>query len=276
MKLAAVYVTYRFDAAEARRNLMSYADGVDLLIVHDNSECPATDWASLIGTRTPMVVHAEGCNVGLATAYNRAADEARRAGCTHLMTMDQDSRFVGFGIYRALIEQRVPDHGDELYFPTGQCRPNSFRTLVSAQNSGCVVPLDVMDRIGGYREDFFLSMVDAEFQVRAQEHDYRLVAVESEQIGFIHKVGSGREVGGVIRFRTDDYSPLRHYYDSRNRFLLAHLYPNEYSRRELCRYVRGRLSVMARIWLAESQKWAKSKAIVRGTINGMANRYEPF
>lgn len=225
-----------------------------------------------------MVIHADGENTGLATAYNRAAAEARRAGCTHLMTMDQDSRFECFGEYRRLAEALFAENPKVLCFPTGHEPTGSpYRSILTGQNSGCIVSLDMLDKVGGWRDDFFISLVDAELQVRAQEHGYRLVAVEAKGLKFHHQIGSQRTVKVLGHtFRTDDYSPLRRYYDSRNRLLLARMYPYEYSRRSLRHHLYGQLSQIARVRVAEDRKWAKTCAIVRGTLNGLLNRHKPF
>ena len=103
MKLAAITISYRSDVKELSRNIASYIEDVDIIVLWDNSE-PPLDLSEIRSQYPQIVIHQDGINYGLPKAYNWAIDYAEKHGCTHLMTMDQDSLFPQFDKYRRWIE----------------------------------------------------------------------------------------------------------------------------------------------------------------------------
>jgi hypothetical protein len=73
-----------------------------------------------------------------------------------------------------------------------------------------------------------------------------------------------------------DCNALRHYYDSRNRILMWHEFPYDYSFRAKMKHLKGRLKVIVKILLFEGKKKEKIAAIIRGTFNGFFDRTIPY
>ena len=274
MKLASVTVAYHPDIEQLCHNLASYAKEVEVLMLWDNSENPL-DLSELKSEFPHLVVHQDGVNHGLPKPYNWAMDYAKVQGCTHLMTMDQDSSFEDFHGYRQWIE--TAHHTGISAIVINPTRPAESETtaITCAGQSASVFPLEMLKEVGPFREDLFIGMVDAEMCLRAQEKGYKILQYNGS--GLIHAVGSRR----MVKFlghsvMVSDYNALRHYYDSRNRILLWHEFPYDYNFKGKVHHLLGRMKVMLKILLFEKHKWAKITAIVRGTYYGFRNRAVPY
>lgn len=274
MKLAAVIVTYHPNIQEVKHNIETFVNDVDLLIVWDNS----TAHVDLNYTKQlypNILLYQDGENIGLSKAYNNAIQIAQNHGCTHIMTMDQDSTFENFAEYRRQIESfSDPAVGIFTCPVNNDIETNGYRETTVCQSSS-VYTLEMLDSIGGFREDFFIGMVDAEMSLRAMERGYRIYQITG--CNLIHHIGSGRKkkiLGHQVE--VSDYSPLRHYYDSRNRILMWHEFPYDCSTKHKLQHIWSRFKLIIKILLFEKQPWGKAHAIVRGTINGLLNKAKPY
>jgi rhamnosyltransferase len=274
MKLATITLAYKCNLDELCHNLASYAESVDLLILWDNSETPLD--LSALKVRFPkVVIHQDGTNHGLPKAYNWAIDYALSNGYTHIMTMDQDSCFENFDEYRRQID--AIKHPGICSCAINREHPSNeeWTTINDSAQSGSVFPLAMIEKIGLFREDLFISMVDAEMCLRAQEHGYRTLQYNGSNL--IHQIGSGRKIkvlGHAVH--VSDYNALRHYYDSRNRILMWHEFPYDISLRGKIKHLVGRLKVIIKILLFETDKIEKTRAIVVGTFWGLMNKSVPY
>lgn len=272
MTLAAVVICFN-PADEVLNNISSYADGVDYLYIWDNTPGGA---AILENLPFGELHHYEHRNMGLPFAFNRIIEICRQKGVTHLMTMDQDSRFEGFESFRHRIES-LDGQRDKLLFcpPLNSPGLTVDEELHDAAQSGCVHPIQLFDEVGLFREDFFISMVDVEMQMKAKEAGYRIMQIAS--CNLIHQIGSGRKVHFLGKnIKVSDYPPLRCYYDSRNRILMWYEFPDDMCTKDKIRHLTGRLKVMVKIGLFEDNKRKKIAAIIRGTWNGMRNKAIPY
>lgn len=281
MKLAAVVVLYHPDAAVAD-NIASYAELSDFLYLWDNTPGRSSDvfYAELNEKKAvahhPSVkyLHFQQKNMGLAYAYNRAIEEAEKDGATHLMTMDQDSCFSRFDVFLAKVEHNE-DRKVGLFVPPLNQDCESDVEMSWAAQSGCAFDMEMIREIGMFREDFFIGMVDAEMQLKATWAGYKIVQVAGCHL--VHHVGSERTVSFFGKpVLVSDYSPLRHYYDSRNRILMWREFPGDYNMKGKLGHFWGRLKLMAKIMLFEKNKLKKLSAIARGTWNGVFNRVKPY
>lgn len=117
MKILAVVVAYHPDLEVLRRNVDSFADGVDHILLWRNSP---VEWAH------PKVEMAgDGMNQGIGAALNAAWDYASRNGYDWLLTMDQDSCWEDFTAYRDEVLHRSEE---ALYGPriNGEALPVLF------------------------------------------------------------------------------------------------------------------------------------------------------
>jgi rhamnosyltransferase len=274
MILAAIVVTYHPDINQVKKNIASFADNVDSLMLWDNSEY-VVDFSPIQQQYPNIILLHSGSNQGLPIAYNRALNIATEKGCTHLMTMDQDSFFEDFPEYqRQLKALRNPSVG------IFSCPVNNNPTEAGYINttvcqSGSVYTIKMLNAIDGFRNNLFIGMVDAEICLRAMEKGYKIYQTTGSNL--IHHVGSGR----VVKFlghsiAVSDYSPLRHYYDSRNRILLWHEFPNDFTLGNKFKHLWSRVKVATKIALFEQDKAAKISAILSGTWNGLRNKTKAY
>ncbi len=274
MKLASITVAYHPDIEDLRHNLASFADKVEVLILWDNSE-NLHDYSELKIEFPNLIIHQDGVNYGLPKPYNWAIDYAKKQNCTHLMTMDQDSCFEDFGKYR--------QHVEEINHP-GICSciinrehpvNEEWTPINDSAQSSSIFPLSMIEKLGPFREDLFISMVDAEMCLRAQEHGYKTLQYNGSNL--IHHIGSGRKIHFLNRTITvSDYNALRHYYDSRNRILMWHEFPYDMRTRNKLTHLLGRLKTMAKILLFENNKMEKVTAIITGTWYGLLNKAKTY
>ncbi len=267
-KLVTVVVCW-FPTEDLLLNIASYSTGTDLLIVWDNTPGGSPLVSSI---HNATILNYGKDNMGLAYAYNRAIELAEQIGATHIMTMDQDSRFENFTHFRQCLD---------LYPDSMICPPLNSTTVLEnkevshAAQSGCVFPINMINKVGGFREDFFIGMVDVEMQLKAQSAGFSIIQVGG--CSLIHHIGSERVVSFMGHsISVSDYTPIRHYYDSRNRILMWKEFPTDYNLRGKVSHMLGRLKVMIKILLFENNKSKKISAILRGTWNGLLNRTKPF
>lgn len=256
--------------------MQAYANQVELSILWDNTPNATNDWSELLRLLPDTKVISEGENIGLAKAYNRGIEMALQYGCTHFMTMDQDSLFHNFSVFREQSARFVDKYGIT-------CPPINVSDVLLGYNkvvpyaaqSGSIFSLEMIKKIGLFREDLFIGMVDAEMQLKAQENGFSILQIGGCSLS--HQVGSGRCVTIFgLRFQVSDYGPLRHYYDSRNRLLLWKEFPYDYDFKGKVKHFKGRFLLCVKILLVEDDKFAKIFAIIRGTINGLLNKSIPF
>lgn len=274
-KLAVVVVSYHPDPDELATNVASYADVADWLLVWDNSEQP-TDLTQLCNLFPEAVIMQEGKNRGLAYVYNQAMQLALREGCSHLMTMDQDSLFENCAGYWQRAKELTTDPKIGIFCPAVNHNVKKEGPLYNCTTqSGSIFSISMLQAIGGFREDLFIGMVDAEIGLKALQHGYLIYQLPVANI--VHHIGSERSTRILGKsVSVSDYSPLRHYYDSRNRILLWYEFPGDYSLQGKLHHLTGRMKVIAKILASENNKWAKVRAIVSGTYYGLLNRAKPY
>ncbi|MCR5444431.1 MAG: hypothetical protein K6E96_01950 [Bacteroidales bacterium] len=274
MKLASITVAYHPEIEELRHNLASYANEVEVLILWDNSES-LQNYSELKNDFPNLIIHQDGVNYGLPKPYNWAIDYAKEQNCTHLMTMDQDSCFEDFDKYRHHVEEKNHPGICSCIINRKHLVNEEWTPINDSAQSGSIFPLSMIDEIGPFRDDLFISMVDAEMCLRAQEHDYRTIQYNGSNL--IHHIGSQRIVSLLGHpIQVSDYNALRHYYDSRNRILMWHEFPYDISTRGKIKHLMGRLKVIIKIVLFETNKAAKICAIISGTCYGLWNKSVPY
>ena len=273
MKLASVTVIYNTKVDELSVNLASYADNVDLLLLWDNSPNPV-DLSEIVARWPQRVLVQEGKNVGLGEAYNRAADIARQHGCTHLMTMDQDTIFEDFAEFRRWTENQA----DNIL----HCKVNDYRntdneteTMTVWCQSATVFPFAMLDKIGLFRADYFIGMIDAEIGLRAASHGYEVLQYNGTNAR--HNVAPPLTYNFLGHsFYHYNYPPFRHYYESRNRILIAKEYPADFERNYIPQFILGRIRLIFKVTVSEKNKFKKAAAIISGVFQGLRNKTKPY
>lgn len=242
--VCAVVVTYRPDPVALGRTLAAVGAQVGALVVVANAT-PGAELASLGESvrRAGAVLLPQGHNRGLAAAQNAGIAWAREHGHAHVLLLDQDS-VPGPGMVDALIGAldvlsgahrvaavgpRFRDQREDrdapfvrIAFPMshkircgagGEPVPVDF--LIS---SGTLIPMAVLDEVGGVDDELFIDNVDLDWCFRVRARGYRLFGVCAATME--HRLGDHRRAVLGGRATVVTHGPARLYYIMRNRISL--------------------------------------------------------
>jgi rhamnosyltransferase len=231
-------------------------------------------------------------NLGIATALNQGFQWAIEHGYEYVVTLDQDSSPAP-GMINALV-QGLEDHPnrenlavlapmivEELLPRLSQYmrRRNKFvyehasaesgllRNVTISITSGSLYNLQIWQKLGSFRDDFFIDYVDTEYNLRAIQHGYE-ISVQCDA-RLIHNLGKRQEkkLLGKTLYPTF-HSPVRWYYISRNRIAMLKMYALKQPHwffYEIITTVR----TFIRAFALEDQRLEKFKAFLYGTYDGL-------
>lgn len=236
--VVAVVVTYQPDLLQLKSQLDALRPQVQAVVLIDNgSSSNLAAWMEKNSMRDHTLIQLDG-NYGIARAQNLGIEWARSQGATHVLLMDQDSLPAPDMVFVLLsAAQRHQDLAavGPRYLDTRQDNPPPFirirglrlerhacapsRPVVPVDyliSSGCLIPMEALDRVGLMREDLFIDYVDIEWGLRARSHGLQsygiCMAAMAHSLGETPCYFMGRSI--------PVHTPLRHYYHVRNAILL--------------------------------------------------------
>jgi rhamnosyltransferase len=242
--IVAVVVTYRPDGEGFDRLIAAVMPQVTAIIVVDNDGGRGLpDGLEARIAESGGKVIRQPKNLGLAEAQNIGLEWAREHGATHALLFDQDSipaADMAAKLLEALetlsldgpvaaVGPRFHDDRENrdapfvrIGFPFNRklsCRVGEPAIecdfLIS---SGTLVPLKVLDKVGGMDDSLFIDSVDLDWSFRARSMGYSLYGVCAATMH--HRLGDSRKalplgLGAIVV-----HSPVRLYYMMRNRVRL--------------------------------------------------------
>ena len=240
--VCAVVVTWQPDLEVLRELLDALSPQVGRIVVVDNATRDP-EFREFCAMRCDMMLIASSENHGLAHAINVGIEHAHRLqGVSHVLLMDQDSvpeTGMVDALQSALREcagERVAAVGPRFHDPReagdapfvrirfpvnekvscdGECETVRCDFLIS---SGCLIPLAVLDDVGGMDSALFIDNVDLDWCFRASAAGYTLCGACAAHLR--HSLGETRRyVPGMSRGIVV-HSPRRLFYIMRNRVLL--------------------------------------------------------
>jgi rhamnosyltransferase len=269
-ELYGVVVWYNPTQSELN-NLASYIHELKKLFVVDNST--KNNAAMLDGCSYTNVQYIPlRQNMGIATALNIACELALKENAKWMLTMDQDSTFEKGGLGRLISEANTFEHRDQVgifaprYSVVGALhKPNRAVAQFKEEKemvmmSGNLLNLSAYVKVGAFRDDFFIDIVDIEFCWRLLRQKYKIITVCNAILR--HRLGDGIMVTrffGVKKF-FDDHAPLRKYYLARNLLYMGRLHP------QCKKYVRIKLlkQIKKVVLYDYHQKWTKLWYMLKG------------
>jgi rhamnosyltransferase len=274
MKILGIILLYHppVDVIDNILSYLAYMGEEDKLIVWSNSSHDKIIFPEKYKEQEEKIIEmGDGSNVGFA-AYNIAVKYAREHHYTHLLTMDQDSRFKDndFQKYVQLVSQANENaifspnriiHGEKRFV-----EQDSFIEVEETISSGCLIPVDVFDEIGLFRDDFFIYAIDVEFSLRAKKYGIPTKMVPSASM--FHEGGYQKTKHKFLwkTFFPNEYSPVSSYYLVRNSLIIQRLYPGAKCLKGLMYgFFYKRLFF---VLCYESNKWAKWKGLLLGYVHG--------
>lgn len=282
-RICAVVIAFQPDDGFCARAL-AIARQVDAAVVVDNGSEPSVD-TRLNGVPSDhdIAVIENGRNVGVAAALNQGIEYARTHGFTHALLFDQDTEPLPDMVksIRRLASQRIDLEQVAVIgmnFWEAARRKPLFRVSSSADitevatviTSGSLVPISVAARLGPFRDDFFIDLVDDEYCLRARSRGYKVLMIPRPLA--VHALGEPiirrlpwRTVG------TSNHSARRRYYMTRNRIVLL----KQYAFREpgwATRSLYIRLKSFVLLLLLDDHRLSKLRLMWRGMRDGIAGR----
>lgn len=267
MKTCACIISYYPDIEELKQNIKCYIDHVEEVIIWQNT--PTKDRGKYVMPNGESIkIMGEGDNVGISVALNKILSYCKDNGFELLLTMDQDSKFKDFEEYLesakkqfSIIKTAIafgPEVNDDR-LKKGEIEQRNY--LIT---SGSIVSVEKAIAIGGYTEKYFVDGIDIDFGYKAQKMGFTNHIIGGfaldQSYGKTQKK-AGIKYAAYPPYRLEnivagywniitDYRP-----NTRKLFLeLANRY-----------YIRKTIAII----LFQNEKYAKIKAILKGTLKGL-------
>lgn len=276
MKLAAVVVTYNPNVEEAVNNIKQYIDHVDTLIVWENAPLDNVFKIKLEGYSHKIIYKGTGKNEGIGFALNRAVEWAVENNYSCILTMDQDSFFENFQFYKKKVEQYFEITEIGIFSPIikspiikGESNIENegedIQLIEKSITSGSIYNINLFNKIGLFKEEYFIDVIDTEFCLRAKKNGYLTVAVT----GAFLKQEFGSLTKSRLGFTSRNYSPFRLYFIIRNSIWFWKEYSAIYPFREKRYFVSYIFIQSFKIAVHESNKFQKYKSMLKGIYHGI-------
>ena len=147
------------------------------------------------------------------------------------------------------------------------CDGNVLEDVTYVITSGSLYDLAAYQKIGPFREDFFIDYVDTEYCLRGKEKGYKIVVACKAHLEHRQGERQKRVFLGRDHYPTF-HSPLRWYFFGRNRIIMLRQYAFRFPHWLLYEIVAS-LYTFTKMLLFETQKWAKLYALFQGTLDGI-------
>lgn len=170
-------------------------------------------------------------NEGIAHALNKAFEQASMEGCDYLITFDQDS-IAPSGLVSRLLEDIAKISNIGQIGPAYSNLKTEGSGVVDKSHiitSGSLTSVKAWEKVGGFRDDYFIDYVDIEFSLNLRRHAYRVLMDQS--IVLDHQLGEGLigwDIFGKKRLGFVDHVPVRWYYIVRNCCMMVQEYKKEF------------------------------------------------
>lgn len=234
----AVVTSYRpDDLAEGVGRLIRQTVGV--IVVDDGSGPRAREELNRARDLGAQVIELAE-NTGIGRALNVGIARAMECGADAVVTFDQDST-VPSGFVDALAGRH--DERERAGRPAAPVVPQYFADVDQASRSdgnadliarnaiqsGMLLPREVLESIGPFREDFFIDLVDTEFVFRCRRAGVEVSAVAGLRLE--HSLGVRLRSRSVLARGLGEVTlsaPFRYYYRVRNRIVLEREYARDF------------------------------------------------
>jgi len=145
-----------------------------------------------------------------------------------------------------------------------------YAKTTTTNTSGNLIGTHVFDKVGLFREYFFIDYIDKEFCLRCMEKGYTII--ESTKACLLHNVGEPRQY--KLLWKTplaSNHPPSRRYYITRNRIIVYRQYYRIFPK-----WVLGDIYIMIKeiikILVYEKEKSSKYYWMLRGLRDALLNK----
>jgi len=273
-KIIAVIVTFNPDIERLYENFLVLRSQVAGVVIVDNSDDPfvATQTQSRFAEEGDCYYLNNSGNQGIAHALNRGLEYASKSGADWLLTMDQDSCLPKdyVAVLSSVIsasDSRVVSIGTPFY--SGErvfAERKSGGSVKLLITSGNLVQITAVQKVGNFREDFFIDYVDFDLSVRLRKAGFKLL--ESHETSFQHRLGLPEKRlfwKDVFQFKLFALTPILYEQKSHSFFRENFLYDPFL----VLKCLRDMMKELVKILVGENAKGIKARAILKGIRDGI-------
>lgn len=249
-----------------------------LVVIYDNTDVHNQSVHKAIECFDNVCYIANEENDGVAVALNQMANVARDHCYKKIVFFDQDSRLSRDDLLLYLDNILSTDNDEAAIIS-----PNIICDYVVNENvyiaappvkecdwlitSGSCLDLSAYEDIGMFDENLFIDLVDTDFCIRAREKGYKLFQLSTPIMR--HSLG---DVRSIFNIKYYSHSPLRTYYQIRNKIYLSqkHIGSNK------LRVIASILKEVLKITLFEKMKILRFKMVVSAFLdarNGVMGKH---
>lgn len=241
---AAVTVWYHPAEKEAEA-VQLYREQVAFTVVVDNSD---EDNRALLKGMEKVIYLPLHSNQGIAAALNRGAENCLEQGVEWVLTMDQDSRWDQQSVTDYIEAAARYEEQDKvaIFSPFQDCdghpekhhRKGEYEQREMVMCSGNLLRLKAWQEAKGFREDFFIDIVDEEICCHLRQLGWQVVRINA--ILLTHHLGNGVRHTGLTKHAYTTHPAWRYYYIARNIRRMLQLYPNmrPYYKHQVYKYLK--------------------------------------
>ena len=203
-------------------NTHNLADLIPCVLVIDNSD----NSNSLHIKKTNILYYPLYNNLGIATALNYGFQKVVERGFKYALSLDQDSNFNADNLQRfeERASQLFKDPSTAIVAASLETSGNLKEPLIKKTNitSGSMTCLNAWEKVGRFRDDFFIDHVDHEFCLRLTRAGFFIYSIPNIKMQHMFGYPMTRVIFGK-KFSSHGYSKYRMYYYFRNRLYLSKL-----------------------------------------------------
>ncbi|MCE5324097.1 glycosyltransferase family 2 protein [bacterium] len=288
--ICAVVVTYHPDNNFPKR-LLAVASQIDAVVIVDNAS--GEDAVETLRNAVSDVgahILQNPKNIGIASALNRGVIWAKEHGYDWVLTLDQDTILLdddvvgtfadvydscGMKLNIACIGSNYIDKLQEKPFIDEKGEDDEpWADAPTVITSGTLLSIAAAEKIGPFRDEFFIDHVDDEYCLRARRFDF--VCIMTRRPLMVHTSGAPRyhEFRGR-RLITSHLPAIRRYYRTRNLVTLIREY--RHTNPDWIRFaVTVRYKETLLMLLFERDKFQKTLAVLLGIFHGLIGRTGPL
>ena len=279
--VGAVVVTFHPEAS-VEEHLRAVRPQVDVLVVVDNgSSASELEWMRRVCGELQAALIENGENLGIATALNVGVRAVIERGLPYVLLFDQDScatpgfaqaMLTGFerspwGARLGILVPRYMDRRLNFEIPPDRVSQG----LEAAMTSGSLIRSKTFADQGLFMDALFIDAVDYEFSLRLRQAGS--IIDQCDEAVLLHAPGEPvvHRFRGRRLFQTANYTPIRRYYQERNKIWVARRYFQSFP--VFCaKLFLFSAKDFVKILVAESGKWKKCRFFLRGVVDGLRGR----
>ena len=271
MIFSAIVVSFNPNINDLLQNIKTFCNDVNHVIIVDNS----SDVDLKDGIKSTANIHNfiyldMFGNKGVASALNQGIIVAKKLNSNWVLTMDQDSYFLNdINHYKEFIRSNDTDNTLLLY-PSFliENKVELFSNEKFVMQSGNFLNVNLINKLGSFREDYFIDFVDYEYCLRGSDYNYTLQNINN--VILKHNTGVKTSFSFLgCSFSYFESNPIRYYYVIRNGLITYFQYKNL----QILSIV---FKLFFRVILFEKNKLNKLSYIFKGFLHFCISKFGPY